>query len=262
MTEGAQSTPQVGSPQVRSPSPRVRKSAVRESAVRGPRSTDPDPDHETHVLVSAACFDVPARPWSFFSLLCCCRLAHRFVPSRRLRPSRRPVRRRRSVRRPAPTSCAASTAATARTTTCCPTGSTSASIPERKFISGTNTHPLPHARGRHADSAGALRQPGRRRDHARRHGADLRARAEHRLRRLSRRRSRPAASTPSTSTTQARRAKQGRFGGIAFRKDPDGQAVDQHRLRGRGLEHLVAEQGSVARRGRGDGDAASRSRTT
>ena len=47
---------------------------------------------------------------------------------------------------------------------------------------------------------------------------------------------------------------QGRFGGIAFRKDPDGQAVDQHRLRGRGLEHLVAEQGPVARRSRGDGD--------
>ena len=48
---------------------------------------------------------------------------------------------------------------------------------------------------------------------------------------------------------------QGRFGGIAFRKDPDGKPLDQHRVRRRRLQHLVAEQGSVARRGRGDGDA-------
>ena len=44
----------------------------------------------------------------------------------------------------------------------------------------------------------------------------------------------------------------GRFGGLAFRKDPHGQALDQHRQRRRGFEHLVAQQGPVARRAGGD----------
>ena len=53
--------------------------------------------------------------------------------------------------------------------------------------------------------------------------AEVRARAERRLRRLSRdARSRPRP-TRSTSTTPARRARPGRFGGIAFRKDPAGR---------------------------------------
>ena len=49
-----------------------------------------------------------------------------------------------------------------------------------------------------------------------------------------------------------------RTGTVRRHRVPQGsrrQAVDQHRLRGRGLQHLVAEQGSVARRGRGDGDS-------
>ena len=48
---------------------------------------------------------------------------------------------------------------------------------------------------------------------------------------------------------------QGRFGGIAFRQRPRRPALDQHGVRGRRGQHLVAEQGPVARRSRGDGTA-------
>ena len=46
----------------------------------------------------------------------------------------------------------------------------------------------------------------------------------------------------------------GRFGSITFKKDPAGRRVDQYGLRRDGREHVVAEQGSVARRSGGDGD--------
>ena len=58
-------------------------------------------------------------------------------------------------------------------------------------------------------------------------------------------------------------ARASRAGSAASRsaRTPPGKPLDQHRLRGRGRQHLVAEQGSVARRGRGDGDQRRRSPT-
>ena len=49
---------------------------------------------------------------------------------------------------------------------------------------------------------------------------------------------------------------------FTFRKDPAGRDLDQHRLRRRRRERLVAEQGSVARRSRDAWTSASRSPTT
>jgi hypothetical protein len=56
--------------------------------------------------------------------------------------------------------------------------------------------------------------------------------------------------TRSISITRAP-AEQGRLGGITFPQGSDGRRLDQHRLRGRGVEHLVAQQGSMARRAAG-----------
>ena len=54
-------------------------------------------------------------------------------------------------------------------------------------------------------------------------------------------------------TTPARRAETGPLWRFLVRHGPDRQAVDHHRMRGAGREHLVAEQGSVARRARRHG---------
>ncbi len=186
---------QVRGPQVRSPQ-------VREPA--NPRTANPRPN-ETHVLVSAACFDVPARPWSF-SLLCCCRLAHRFVRSRSRRPSRRPVRRP-PLRPPTRADILRGEYGRYRANNDLLSYRLDIRVdPEKKFISGTNTirfRMLKDDTRIQLDlydnlSIDAIMFGD--------DGAELRARAEHRLRRLSRRRSRPAASTPSTSTIRARRA--------------------------------------------------------
>ena len=47
---------------------------------------------------------------------------------------------------------------------------------------------------------------------------------------------------------------------MAFRKDPAGRHWIYTACEGEGAERLVAEQGSVARRARGDGDQRRRSR--
>ena len=56
--------------------------------------------------------------------------------------------------------------------------------------------------------------------------------------------------------------RRGRFGGMTFRKDPAGRPWINTACEGRGREHLVAEQGSVARRSREAWRSASRFPTT
>ena len=66
-----------------------------------------------------------------------------------------------------------------------------------------------------------------------RHDAEVRARAEHRLRRLSRHAQGGHATTPIDFHYSGTPKEQGRFGGIAFRKDPDGTTGSTPRARAR-----------------------------
>ena len=184
----------------------------------------------------------------------------RHAPRRR-RP-RRP-RRRNSGRQPAPTSCAANTAL--------PRQQRPALLPPRRpRRSGQEIHqrqehdPLPDAaRTTRRIQIDLLRQPQRRQDPARRRRRSSTTRELNaRLHRLPADAQGGPRRTRSTSTTPAApNGAAARFGGIAFRKDPAGKRLDQHRLRRRRREHLVAEQGSVARRSREAWTSASRSPT-
>ncbi len=124
-------------------------------------------------------------------------------------------------------------------------------VPQRQ-----ERRPLQDAAGRHADSARPLRQPEGRQDPARHAGTEVRARAERRLRRLSRdAQARPRVHHRLPLLRHAARDRPLRRHRVP--QGPGGPPLDQHRLRGRGLEHLVAEQGPVARRGREHATSAS-----
>ncbi len=108
-------------------------------------------------------------------------------------------------------------------------------------------HPLPHAEGRHPHPDRPLRQSRDREDPDEPDAAHVRARAERRVRRFPR-------AAPCRARLHDRRAlfrhaaRDRALRRVLVRYRPDRQAVDHHRVRRTGREHLVAEQGSVARR--------------
>ena len=92
--------------------------------------------------------------------------------------------------------------------------------------------------------------------------AEVRARAQRGLRRLSRDAEGRPRRTPSTSTTRARRTRRGRFGGIAFRKDPAGQHWINTACEGEGASIWWPNKDQWRDEVESDGDQRRRSPTT